>query len=326
MNLGRIFRACTMASALAVATVSAGVANAETTLKFSHIANEDNTWHLGALEFARLVEEKTGGEVKVEVFPNSSLGTERETIEGIPLGLADLTLTADSLAGWAPSIALQSHMYTFRDEAHVHAFMASDIAQKIKDEVLEKADLRVIGYFLRGPRYLTSNRPIATADDLQGFKLRVPNVPMFIADWEAAGAAPTPMAFAEVFSSLQQGVIDGQENPLALITSQKFYEVQKYINRTAHVRQAIFVVIGESKFQSLSESQQTAILEAAAEAQAYEYELFTKAEAELEDFLTEQGVTFVDVDTESFRARVAGVIAQKYPELEADLERIEALK
>jgi len=295
-------------------------------LKFAHIANTDNTWHLAALKFAELVEEKTNGQVTVTVFPNSVLGSERETIEGIPLGLADLTITADSLANWVPIIALQSHMYTFRDSEHIERFMNSKIADKIRQDILNQAGLRVIAWFERGPRYLTSNRPISHPRDLRGFKIRVPDVPMFIRDWEAAGANPTPMAFAEVFTGLQQGVIDGQENPLALIESAKLYEVQKYVNRTAHVRQGIFVVIGEAKFKTLSPENQTAILEAAEEMQRYERELFLAKEQELEDFLKSKGMIFNDdVDIEAFQQAVADVVAKHFPQLVEDFLAIQEL-
>ena len=148
-------------------------------LKFGHITDEANTWHLAAMEFARLVNEKTAGEVQVEVYPNSSLGTERETLEGIPLGIADLTISSDSMAQWAPGILLMSHLFTFRDADHVLKFMESPIAERIEAEVIENARLRPITYFLRGPHHLTSNKPIETVEDVQGFKLRVPDVRMY---------------------------------------------------------------------------------------------------------------------------------------------------
>ena len=290
-------------------------ARAEEVLRFSHIANEDNTWHLGALEFARQVEERTNGEVVVEVYPNSSLGTERETLEGIPLGLADLTITSDSMAQWAPSILAMSHCFLFRDADHVLRFMESDIAAGIEEEVISQARLRPIGYFLRGPRYLTSSRPIRTIDDVQGFKLRVPNVPMFVADWSAIGAAPTPMAFAEVFGALQQGVIDGQENPFALIDSARFYEVQPYLNLTAHVRQAIYVVIGDDRLQSMRPEHQTAIMESAQAMQDHERALFEAAESELEIGLQERGMEFVQTELGPFIEAVQTVVPEQFPEL-----------
>jgi TRAP-type transport system periplasmic protein len=311
--------------AIAAASIIPVRARAAEVLKFGHITDETNTWHLAAAEFARLVEEKTAGEVVVEVYPNSSIGTERELLEGIPLGVADLTISSDSMAQWVPSILLMSHLFTFRDADHVLAFMESPIAERIEAELTETARLRPITYFLRGPRYLTSSKPIETVDDVQGFKLRVPDVRMFIADWSAIGANPTPMAFAEVFGALQQGVVDGQENPYALISSAKFFEVQSHLNQTAHVRQAIYVVIGEDRFQSLEPAYQQAILEAATEAQAFEREQFLAAEAALEQQLKDAGMTFVETDVSGFKERVKETIPNEFPELQEDMAAIEAL-
>ena len=314
-----------LAGTVAAASIIPVRGRAAEVLKFGHITDEANTWHLAALEFARLVDEKTAGEVQVEVYPNSSIGTEREILEGIPLGIADMTISLDSMAQWAPSIQLMSHLFTFRDAEHVLKFMESPIAARIEADILANARLRPITYFLRGPRYLTSNKPIETVEDVQGFKLRVPDVPMFIADWSAIGANPTPMAFAEVFGALQQGVVDGQENPYALIASAKFYEVQQYLNRTAHVRQAIYVVIGEDRFQSLEPAYQQAIQAAADEAQAFERERFLESEAELEQFLKEQGMTFVDTDVSGFKERVKETIPNQFPEFADDIKAIEQL-
>ena len=123
--------------------------------------------------------------------------------------------------------------------------------------------IRPIDYFARGPRELTSNSPIKSPDDLNGLKMRVPNVPLFIDVWKALGASPRPMAFSEVFTSLQNGTIDAQENPLALIRSANFYEVQKYVNLTDHVRSWIYLTISEITWKKLSSEQQQAVMEAA---------------------------------------------------------------
>ncbi|HET6520172.1 MAG TPA: TRAP transporter substrate-binding protein [Geminicoccaceae bacterium] len=313
------------AGAIAAASIIPVRGRAAEVLKFGHITDEENTWHLAAMEFARLVNEKTGGEVQVEVYPNSSLGTERELLEGIPLGIADMTISSDSMAQWAPRILLMSHLFTFRDADHVLKFMESPVAESIEADLIEQARLRPITYFLRGPRHLTSNRPIETVADVQGFKLRVPDVRMFIADWAAIGANPTPMAFAEVFGALQQGVVDGQENPLALIASARFYEVQRYLNLTAHVRQAIYVVVGEDRFQSLQPDYQQAILAAAEETQAFEREKFEAAEAELEQLLRESGMTFVETDVSGFKEAVQSTIPNEFPEFVEDMQAIQAL-
>ena len=121
-----------------------------------------------------------------------------------------------------------------------------DIGKTIERKILKRINLRPIGWFKRGPRHLTSNRPIVHPDDLKGMILRVPNVPIYVSVWKALGAKPTPMDFSEVFTSLQQGTIHGQENPFALIKSSSFYEVQDFCNLTGHVISWIYVIIGEN--------------------------------------------------------------------------------
>ncbi len=313
---------------LAVGGLVAGVslqAQAVELLRFSHIASRDNTWHKGAEEFARQVEALTKGEVKVEIFPNSELGSERETLEGIPLGMADITLSGDSMAQWAPEIGITSQLFLFRDAAHVEKFMQSNIQKQIDEELIKKAGLRPLTYFVRGPRYLTSNKPIKSIADAQGLKIRIPTVPVFVKSWEAIGAKPVTMAFAEVFGALQQGAVDAQENPLALIENAKLHEVQKYLNKTAHVRQAILMVIGEQRFQSLKPEHQDAIRKAAEIAHKYEAELFVKEEDAIAERLKSKGMEFVDTDISGFKDAVKDVLRKNFPDLVKYQEEIEKM-
>ena len=152
----------------------------------------------------------------------------------------------------------------------------------------------------RGPRELTSNRPIKTPDDLDGLRIRVPNVPLFVDTWKALGARPTPMAFSEVFTALQQNTIEAQENPLSLIESASFNEVQKYVDMTDHVRSWIYVVIGKQKLESMPADLQQVVREAASQMQSYEETLFAADQKRLEQALKDKGMTFVEVDQAAF--------------------------
>jgi tripartite ATP-independent transporter DctP family solute receptor len=182
------------------------------------------------------------------------------------------------------------------------AFASGPVGDQIKQEIIDKVQIHPIAYFARGPRDLTSNRPIKSPADLNGLKMRVPNVPLFVDVWKALGANPGPMAFSEVFTSLQNGTIEAQENPLALIRSASFYEVQKYVNLTDHVRSWIYLTIAESTWQKLSAEDQAAVMQAAKVAQAYERELFDKSLADDRAFLESKGMTFVEVDSAAFQA------------------------
>jgi tripartite ATP-independent transporter DctP family solute receptor len=211
-----------------------------------------------------------------------------------------MTITGESLQNWAPKAALLAIPYALRDLEHLDAVAGGPIGEEIEAQIIERTQLHPIAYFARGPRNLTSNRPITSPAELNGLRLRVPNVPLFVSVWETLGAKPTPMAFSEVFTALQSGTIDAQENPLSRIKSASFYEVQSHVNLTEHVRSWIYVVMGETQFSGLPEDLQAAVLEAAARMQAYERELFLAEEQQLAEDLQELGMTFVEVDKQAF--------------------------
>jgi tripartite ATP-independent transporter DctP family solute receptor len=297
-----LFAVLTMAGILMMAP-GAAMAKAKYVLKFGHLANEENTWHKAAVKFAELVAEKSGGQIECKIYPSEQLGKEMDLITGIQMGTVDMTITGESMQNWAPLAALMGVPYAIRDMDHLVKVADGPVGTLIEEQIREKIGVRPVGWFARGPRNLTSNKPINSPADLDGMILRVPNVPLFVSVWQALGAKPTPMAFSEVFTSLQQGTIHGQENPYALIKSAGFYEVQKFCNLTEHVRGWIYVVIGDKKFQSMPEELQKVVLEAGKEMQAYERELFLADETALSEWLQgEGGMTFVNSDKAAFQA------------------------
>lgn len=284
---------------------------ADITLRFGHLANEQNIWHQAAERFKAQVEENSDGRIEVQLYPNEQLGNEMDVINSIQLGTADMTITGESLQNWAPKAAMMAVPYAFRDSEHLRQAVEGEIGEEIEAQITERANLVPIAWFERGPRQLTSNRPITQPDELDGLRLRVPNVPLFVDTWEALGARPTPMAFSEVFTALQQNTIEGQENPLSLIESASFYEVQDYVNRTGHVHSWIYVVIGKNQLDNMSDELRQVVLEAAQEMQTYQAGLFEEDQQRLEESLKERGMEFVDVDTDAFaeKARPAVVDA-----------------
>jgi TRAP-type transport system periplasmic protein len=273
---------------------------ADFTLRFGHLANEQNIWHLAAERFKEEVEANSDGRIEVRIYPSEQLGNEMDVINSIQLGTADMTITGESLQNWAPKAAMMAVPYAFRDAEHLHAAVNGEVGAEIESQVTERANLVPLAWFERGPRELTSNRPIRHPDDLDGIRLRVPNVPLFVDTWEALGARPTPMAFSEVFTALQQNTIQAQENPLSLIESASFYEVQDYVNLTGHVRSWIYVVIGQNQLNGMPEELQQVIFDAAAVMQEYQAELFEEDQQRLEQALSERGMEFVEVDIEAF--------------------------
>ncbi|MEM1389665.1 MAG: TRAP transporter substrate-binding protein [Pseudomonadota bacterium] len=290
------------AAVVAVGLISGPALAQDMTLKLGHLANEDNPWHKAAVKFGEELAAGTDGRIVVEVFPNESLGKEIDLINGMQLGTVDMTITGESLQNWAPMAALLAVPYAYSSIEHMDEVASGDIGDKIKAQIVEKAQIRPIAYFARGPRNLTSNRAITSPADLDGLKMRVPNVPLFVDVWSSLGANPGPMAFSEVFTSLQNGTIEAQENPLALIRSASFDEVQSHVNMTEHVRSWIYLTIAEQTWNKLSDADKEAVMAAAAAAQAYERELFEASIAADRQYLEEQGMTFVEVDGAAFQS------------------------
>jgi tripartite ATP-independent transporter DctP family solute receptor len=294
---------------VAVAALLSGPALAqERTLQLGHLANEENSWHKAAVKFGEELSALTDGRIAVEVYPNESLGKEMDLIAGMQLGTADMTITGESLQNWAPMAALLAVPYAYTSLEQMDEVAGGEIGDQIEAQIVERARIRPIAYFARGPRNLTSNREVKSPDDLNGLKLRVPNVPLFVDTWSALGASPTPMAFSEVFTSLQNGTIDAQENPLALIDSANFAEVQDFVNLTEHVRSWIYLAISEATWQQLSDADKEAVMEAAKRAQDFERELFLADEQRLVDTLKEKGMTFVEVDTQAFAEKAEDAV------------------
>lgn len=274
-------------------------------ISIAHIVNEEHTWHQASVFFKDYVEEKSGGRITVKIYPNNQLGSEIDVINSIMTdGGADIVFTGESMQSVIPEMGLLGIPYLLRTSEQLNAVATGPVGQKLVSLMQEHANMKVLGYFERGPRNVTANKPIKTVADMKGLVIRVPASPITVAAMEALGAKPTPMAFAEVFTSLQQGAIQAQENPLAMIKTGNFYEVQKYLCRTEHLLSYVYVAMSNSKFESMPADLQELVVEAGVEMQKYEHELFLKEEKELDAFLKEKGMTVVeDVDREAFAQR-----------------------
>lgn len=287
--------------------------------KLGHLANTEHDWHKALLYYADMVSERTGGNVVIKVFPNEELGKEMDNINAIGLGSADMVLSGESLQNWAPLAALIATPYAINSPQQMRAVAEGEIGQMIFDQVLEKVGLVHIMWMERAPRNLTSNRPISSPDEIDGLVMRVPNVPLFVTAWSALGAKPTTMAFSEVFTSLQQGTIEAQENPLDLIKSASFYEVQDYVNMTEHVRGWLSLWIGEKQFNSLPQEYQQIMLESGKEAQKYYQGLFEESNKRLRSELEAEGMTFIETDQKAFKNIAAPAVLDALTDEQRDL-------
>lgn len=302
------------ALAAAALLVSCGGGSDAIVLKFGHSANDGDIWHKSALRFAEEIAALSGGRMKAQVYPAEQLGKELEMIRSIQSGIMDITVSGESMQNWTPFAAFCGMPYLIDGVDALNRVASGPAGAAIAAEIERSVGLKPIGYFARGPRHLTSNRPIRAPSDLRGIILRVPSVPISIAAWNALGAKTTPMALSEVFTSLQSGAIEAQENPFALINSAGFYEVQDYVNLTGHVVGWVYVLIGEKRFESLDPDLQEVVLEAGRRMQAYHQELFAAEEASLRRMLEERGMEMVEVDTAAFKAIADKAVERELPE------------
>ncbi len=268
--------------------------------KASMLVKENHTWYKAFVHFGKLIEERSGGRMKLEVYPSEQLAKEVEAIRLIRAGVIDMTISAGSLTNFAEILTFSDMPFLLKDTVAMHKLINSSIGKRIEREMIDKIGIRPLGYFQRGERHLTSNRPIKHPDDLDEIIIRVPNVPPYVVAWKALGAKPTPMAFSEVFSSLQQGTIEAQENPFAMIKNAGFSEVQKYLNLTGHLITWGYPLVGEKQFQRLPEDLKIIFMQAAEEMQIYEHRIFLSNESKVQKQLQDEGMIFVQVDKNAF--------------------------
>jgi len=286
-----------------------------TTLRLGHIQSESDAWHKGSVKFAELVEEKTNGSVKVDIYPSSTLGSDRDLIEGMQIGSVDFALVAGVMSNFHQPYSVLELPYLFEDLEHLEEFIYGEGGRDLQREMLDETGVRGLEFWIRGPRQLTTNKLVEKPSDLKGTKIRVPNIEASVEGWASMGANPTPMNFSEVYSSLQTGVIDAQENPIAFTASAKIQEVQDYLVMTDHVFGYVQLLMSDLTYEKLTSSEQKAIDEAAVEARNYQNEIVFQEEEDSLQEIIEAGVEVIEIDKEPFREAVQPVhevLADKY--------------
>lgn len=300
----------------------------QTVLKLGHVLPGSEIHAQAADQFAAEVEEATNGEVKVEVYPDGTLGDDKELLEGLKIGTADIWMGgAGVISGVSDTAKIFTVPFMFEDQEHFDKVYNGEVGQEISDKILEESQYKVLSYWPRGARWLTTKEEVKTPADLEGMKIRVPDSPVFVKSFETLGASPTPMEFGEVFTSLQQGVIDGQENPLSLIANAKLNEVVDYLGKTEHVREPISVVISGTAFDKLSAEHQEALINAAnGNAKTFAAEEVQKGDEQYLKQLTDAGMTLVEPDIPAFQAKLEGFVDREFPEISEIYEKIRSTK
>ncbi|MCR5813070.1 MAG: DctP family TRAP transporter solute-binding subunit [Desulfovibrio sp.] len=272
------------------------------TLKLGHIAEPENPYGQGADHFAQLVKERSKGEIDIKVFPSSQLGNQRDLVEGLTLGTVDMTLTGTAVLGnFVPEVSIFDLPFLFRDVQH--AYKALDT---VGMELCKKGEARgmiTLAIWENGVRHMTNNvRPIVKPDDMKGLKFRVMEQPVYIEMMKSLGASPTPMAMSELYTALQKGVIDGQENPLAHIATKRFYEVQKFLSLSGHTYAPEPVLISTIAWKKLSPEQQEILRKAAVDTRDWQRNLCRELEGKFLKVIKDSGKCQVNdnVDKKAF--------------------------
>ncbi len=312
---------------------SSGTASAQTpsdavTLSLNHVGATEHPYQYGSLKFAELVNEKTNGGIKVDVFPASQIASGAKAVEFVQMGTLDIALESTmSLSNFVSEADVLNLPFLFNDTEQAFKVLDGEFGQYL-GEIAEQKGFKILAWWDNGFRNISnSKRPITKPEDLKGLKIRVPESKVFLATFETLGAVPTPMAISEVFSAMQLGTVDGQENPGAVYINNKYNEVNKYYSVTHHIFTAEPLIMSTDKFNSLTEDQQKAILEAAQEAGVYEREVSAEAEQKDLETIRAAGVEVNIVeDMTPFREAVGPVYDQFKGDFGTLLEKIEAAK
>ena len=300
---------------------------AATTLKLSHNHNRDHAVHKVMTDMAKEVRKQTDGEVKIRIYPDAQLGNQRESMELMQSGALDMVKSnAAELEAFAPAYSAFNLPYLFRDKDHYYKIKLSEIGKEILNSTESKGFIGVT-YYDAGARSFYSNKPIKTPEDLKGMKIRVQPSPSAIAMIKALGASPTPLAYGELYTAMQQGVVDAAENNIPSFSLSRHSEVAKYFSFDEHTMVPDVLVMSTKSLAKLTVEQQDILMTVATESAEKMKVLWAESERKEQVKAQELGVTFVETDKTAFAAAVAPMYQQikvDNPELYEMVERIQA--
>lgn len=302
MSLLRVATSLVAVAVLAVLPVVP--AAAQETMKMNISISQNSHYGVAVDAFAREIEKRSNGRYKVQNFYSGALGAERESIEAVQLGTLDLTMTSTGpVPNFVPEVAILDIPFLFKDYPHARATLDGPIGQDMLTKFPGKG-IQALAWGENGFRHMTNNkRPVNAPDDLKGLKMRTMENPVHMQAYKAFGIIPTPMAFTEVFTALQQGTVDGQENPLSVISAAKFDQVQKYMTLTGHVYSPALILMNKGKWDKLSAADKAIFVESAKEAVKANRARIDEDERKAVADLQSKGMTVVtNVDKSKFQA------------------------
>jgi tripartite ATP-independent transporter DctP family solute receptor len=280
---------------------------AQLELKFGHVGEPGSLFDVSATEFAKRANAKLAGKATIVVYGSSQLGGDKEMLQKLKLGTLDFALPSTVMSSEADLFGLFEMPYLVKDRAHMQKIEKAIFWSKL-EPAAEVKGLKILAVWENGYRHITNNKhPIVKPEDLKGIKLRIPEGKWRLRMFQAYGSNPSPMKLSEVFTALSTGVMDGQENPLTQIWSQKFQEVQKYLSLTGHVYTPAFVAVGAKRWDSLPADVRKILDDTAKETQAYVYAQATKDDEQLVAKFTAAGVKVNQADKDAFIAASKGI-------------------
>jgi tripartite ATP-independent transporter DctP family solute receptor len=313
-------------SAIAVTGLLVSPAAAQKlSLKFGHVGNPGSLFEASANEFARCSNAALGDKAEVQVFGSSQLGSDTELLQKLKLGQVTFALPSTVMSSVDPTFGVFEMPYIIKSREHMKRVEDAILESKLQPAAQSKG-YRIIGIWENGFRHITNNvRPINKPEDLKGIKLRTPKGEWRLKMFQAYGANPTPMAFSEVFTALQTGVMDGQENPYTQIWSAKFQEVQKYLSITGHVYTPAYALVSEKHYADLPDDVRSVLDTCAKDTQAYVYETAAAMETDLLEKLKEGGIAVNEADKEAFIAASKPVYEEFATSIDGGQNLIDAL-
>jgi len=294
-------------------------------MRVSHTLAPESHYHKGLQKLDELLQEKSDGALKLDIYHSAQLGSERDVVEGVSMGTIEMTLTSSApLSNFTDGFLVFNLPFIIRDRDKAYEWMDGPEGQEILKS-LQTAKIKGLGIWENGFRNLTNSvRPVKTPADMDGLKIRLMENPIHLATFKTLGARPVPMPFGELFTALQQGTVDGQENPLVIIETSKFYEVQDYVTMTGHFYAPAILIINQDYWENTLTAEERAIFEEAeAEAREWQRNYSIQVEKELKQKLADEGMQVIEVDTSKWAEAVQPVYEQFEEKVGPD--RIESL-
>lgn len=326
MSIFNRFRGAAVCCGVAT-LLSATALHAQTTISWAHVYETREPYHIWAEWVAEEFAERTDGRYQIVVHPASTLGSQVALAEGLDLGTIDMMYDGQFFAGtrYGP-MAIGSAPFVFEDYEHWEAYRESELFQDLAQGYRDATGDDVLALVYFGERHMTANKPIETPQDMVGLQVRVPDASLYTLFPRAVGASPTPMALSEVYLGLQQGVVDGQENPLPTIQAMRFHEVQSDISLTAHITDALLILVAGHVRNMMSEEDYAILTELSAEAALGASNDIRQSELDLVEWFRGEGVNVNEIDIVPFQEAIAPLLADEASWDVETMERLQALR